>query len=749
MNTTASKLINMMLVIGFGILATSVVRAEISDDFRKKNAVVLYEFNDDVASTTIADTACQDPLSVCYNSGTPPAAVNLSILAGSSSVGRAAGSLSLSAATQIRSTSPATKIKDLCGPQNELSVEIWYSLKASAKIRTEGLEDKNKQLQPLRLLSYSSGLYDRNFLVGVEYDMGDHLVATVGNSSNRSGSPLVDNSLRTPLMSDKAAIFVPGQTTVNETEQHMIMTYRQGLASLYLTDVNNHIFKHKTASTDFKGTLGNNWNAGSYLVLGNEFMANDANLVGNLGIAKTAANCPIAGSACRDFPNKYIMASYSKIAIYCKALTEEDILPGSTLAVRAAGRFNITNLNMDTTSLRRASELYTRITGAKSSIVNPVVGSMATLIDNQAIGDAVDLATRESNFYNITVRDFAAKMSNRDETITVPLNDFTATIIGAVRDNVDARKLLTDNIVYIGDSSKGMIPSNTIADMIRSNNHYQALSDSRYDLSQILVQSKQKVLNDKGVAVDNTEAAGLLTTRAFMSSHAIAGTNRRPVEYTLREFLCSPLETVADPNGPDNVIGRDIDRLPAGSATKFTTTCRACHTVMDGFRGAFAHYTFSNDIIKNTNIMYSNQVLLTSGADPKAVDEAKTDQVNVMPELVVKKLNHNETVFPKGRVIIDDSWVNNANLGANNVKFAWTANQGSGISEFGSLISKSKQFPICMAQRVFKQVCKREVEASDQVMIQEAAKKFTDGGFVIRDLFKTIAIRAECMGGGQ
>ena len=48
------------------------------------------------------------------------------------------------------------------------------------------------------------------------------------------------------------------------------------------------------------------------------------------------------------------------------------------------------------------------------------------------------------------VKDFAMRMSNRDETVDADLNDFVATIIGATRDEIDSRTLLYGNFYYRG-----------------------------------------------------------------------------------------------------------------------------------------------------------------------------------------------------------------------------------------------------------------------------------------------------------
>ena len=86
-------------------------------------------------------------------------------------------------------------------------------------------------------------------------------------------------------------------------------------------------------------------------------------------------------------------------------------------------------------------------------------------------------------FYNITVKDFAARMSNRDETINVPLNDFTATIIGLRFVIISTHKIINGYILLMADPTKSAVPSDWVDDLLQSNNHYEALSNGRYDLS--------------------------------------------------------------------------------------------------------------------------------------------------------------------------------------------------------------------------------------------------------------------------
>ena len=39
------------------------------------------------------------------------------------------------------------------------------------------------------------------------------------------------------------------------------------------------------------------------------------------------------------------------------------------------------------------------------------------------------------NFYNVTLKNFAAPWTNRDQSVFVPLNDYIATVIGMIRDD--------------------------------------------------------------------------------------------------------------------------------------------------------------------------------------------------------------------------------------------------------------------------------------------------------------------------
>ena len=350
--------------------------------------------------------------------------------------------------------------------------------------------------------------------------------------------------------------------------------------------------------------------------------------------------------------------------------------------------------------------------------------------------DAARVATESKDFYNVTLRDFAAALSNREETINVPLNDFTATLVGIVKDDRSAKLFLTGTEIYYGDPDKVPVDANIYNDIINSNRHYEQLDKLNVDLAAVLSPIPQQIGRGDETSYSvsrNTDAAGLLTTRAFMQAHHIAGTGRRPVEFAFREFLCLPIDQIADTgagnaNVLDNRIGRDIDRAPGNDANKFETNCKACHVPMDGFRGAFAYYSWVGSRINYSVMEPGNEEFDANG--------------------VSTKFNENGDIYPGGYVTTDNSFKNYAIGKKNQAQIGWEdAGDGVGVKDFGRQLASTKAFPRCMAQRVYKSVCKREpVEAEDK-FIQRMADKFANENYNMKRLFENIATARECIGG--
>jgi hypothetical protein len=382
-----------------------------------------------------------------------------------------------------------------------------------------------------------------------------------------------------------------------------------------------------------------------------------------------------------------------------------------------------------------AKWIMERITGVKWASDSAVMQQAYTMAAAGNRAGIAALAASQPQFLNVTVKNFGLVMSTREETIRIPLNDFAASIMGVTRDQTDARELLYGNFFYAGDANILADQNAFAANVLKSNKHYEDLDNRRQDMGALLVRiNSQRLIQseaDGGVftLAPNPDPAGILTSRTWVGAHSIAGTARRNVEYTGRQFLCLPIEKWADAAAADVRIGRDIDRFPGGDNMKFQTTCKACHNIMDPFRGAFAKWNFEDDSAVHSSVRRGN----SNGQG------------------IMNKMNQNATVYPGGYITVDDSWINNADRGANSTTLGWRgldgrtpASTGFGVNTFGRLIANSKRFSECMSKRVFESVCRKDVGDTDWSVYQAMATTFEASNYNLKKLFQDAALNARC-----
>ena len=396
----------------------------------------------------------------------------------------------------------------------------------------------------------------------------------------------------------------------------------------------------------------------------------------------------------------------------------------------------------------QAAWMLNRLTGVRNPGDSVVIDQMAALIKDGKPRDAAAIATGQQQFLTVTVREMAAKMSTREETVREPLNDFVASFIGVTRDDSDARELLFGDFFYRADPAKAPgVGQVVVRDLLTSNNHYEQLEQMNLNWADALVRvGGQQIANSDQSAIPSPDPAGILTSHAFLGAHAIAGTNRRLVEYSFREFMCTPLVGWADTSAPDLRIGRDIDRQPGGDPVKFQTTCKGCHTGMDGFRGAFAKYDYVDNV---------------GGGDRKGaiIHAANGGGGNYRPNLdqrgVMYKMNRDNVIqYAGGYVSTDDSFMNNATRGANGTMFGWRgyapdssalATRTSGVHAYGRLLANSQQFGRCMAKRAFDVVCKHDLDDSVADALYESLRlDFENNGYSMKKLFQAVAVNSQC-----
>jgi hypothetical protein len=491
------------------------------------------------------------------------------------------------------------------------------------------------------------------------------------------------------------------------------------------------------------------FNAGAKLVIGNELVALTTNADGTINVNQQ-----------RNWSGEIY-----HIAIYCRGFTRTEIL-GSVLGNKAQAQIVRPETGVRISSSRdEARRLVERLTG----IVVPVDHPMVIRVDGRIqAGDYAgaakiitgDISTSEPghpDFLNTMVKQFAVRMSNREETVRAPFNDFAASFIGVTRDERNAQELLTGDFFYMANPNLAKVRTDIFRDLLVSNNHYEDLEKFHWDIGKVLMRvpsadapatyprGQQIALDSTGTITPNPDPAGVITSRAFMAAHATAGTNRRLVEFTFREFMCIPMSEMADTSASPARIGRDVDRLPGGDQTKFETSCKGCHTVMDGFRGAFAKFDWAAVTVNNTPLSFVRNTQVSRIGVPFGFPANMVDQYGT-----VRKMNHNENVFPNGYVIVDDTFVNNA-VGTNNrTLFGWNGTNkygGSGVMQYGRMIAESERFAQCMTKRVFESVCTPDAK-SDSTMspvIVELAAKFKTSGYKFRKLFQDVSTHPSCL----
>ncbi len=218
----------------------------------------------------------------------------------------------------------------------------------------------------------------------------------------------------------------------------------------------------------------------------------------------------------------------------------------------------------------QAKRMHDRIAGVPPS--DAVLNAMeADLIAGQPQQAALR-AMNNPAFYSVTLKNLVTPWTNRDQTVFAPLNDYTATVIGMVRDDVPFNELLSGDILYIGNAGLGL-PAVSAS----SNTHYEQMESRGVDLRTGL----QRTTQSSVYGLPSAATAGIMTSRAAAQAFFIAGTNRAMFRFTLLNHMCRDLEEVQDTSRPPDRIRQDVSRSPGGDARLFLNNCVGCHTGMD------------------------------------------------------------------------------------------------------------------------------------------------------------------------
>ncbi len=383
------------------------------------------------------------------------------------------------------------------------------------------------------------------------------------------------------------------------------------------------------------------------------------------------------------------------------------------------------SIQVDAGPREQASRIHDRLVGVPAETT--VLNSMQDLIaDSNAEGAAL-LAMQQADFYRTTLKNFATPWTNRDGDIFAPLNDYSATIIGMVRDNADFREILTGDYLYVGAASTGVPVYSTT-----SNSHYEALEQGGFDLAEVLERRNQADL----VAIPATATAGINTSRAAARAFLKAGTNRAMLRFTLLNQLCVELEEIKDITRSPSRVRQDVTRSPGGDSRIYRNNCVGCHAGMDPLIQAFAYYDYEYDVDNDPD-----------GINGRLTYNREGDIDPTTGSRVVSKYHNNENNFPFGFVTPDDRWDNYWREGRNQL-LGWDMSlpgSGIGAKSMGQELANTSAFAQCQVKKVFKEVCLRNPEnAQDRNQIDAMTDSFTASGYQLRQPFADAAVY--CMG---
>ena len=133
----------------------------------------------------------------------------------------------------------------------------------------------------------------------------------------------------------------------------------------------------------------------------------------------------------------------------------------------------------------QAKRMHDRIAGVPPA--ESVLAAMAAEIGQGNTLQAALMAMDNPAFYSVTLKNLATPWTNRDQTVFAPLNDYTATVIGMVRDDVPFNELLSGDILYVGNGGLGLP-----AVSATSNAHYEQIETRALDLRTATQRKTQK-----------------------------------------------------------------------------------------------------------------------------------------------------------------------------------------------------------------------------------------------------------------
>ena len=339
------------------------------------------------------------------------------------------------------------------------------------------------------------------------------------------------------------------------------------------------------------------------------------------------------------------------------------------------------------------------------------------LVEKGATEAGKYIVANAKEFVNVTLRTFADTWSDVDGNSGADLNSTSATIIAAIMQDLDFRKIMYDDMIAQGNGTfdeSGDTMTLASGEQIEvafhnRNKHYEQLEalDAYHKKDAFIITSQVP-----NILKEVSATAGILTTRGFAAQAFQAGTNRRSFPMLLREGFCLNLDDIRDPNVTEKFILRDVGKKdPDGSVTTFKTVCKTCHGMMDQVATATIYHDFSSGSLmfdRTSPIPSTNKMMKIVDLDGHI---AKTDEWRT--DFTKNQLNLLE---------LDEGF-----------------RSGFGLKSLGTAIANSNGFAKCQVQKAFQVVCGKK--PSDSFLDQETKKFRTK--FNLKETFINSAVNCK------
>ncbi len=377
----------------------------------------------------------------------------------------------------------------------------------------------------------------------------------------------------------------------------------------------------------------------------------------------------------------------------------------------------------------QAKRMHDRLTGVPASdamldaMESSITGGGGLVGAAMYAIDGAPGVPANGDFYTVTVKNWATPWTNEAQDVFAPLNDYSATVVGIVRDEEDFRELLSADILYRGNVPG--IPAYGLAD----NDHYEFLEASGASLADpsVLVRDSQSGVT--GLPAE--AAAGVMTSRTAARAFFVDGTNRAMLRFTLLNHLCMDLEQLKDGAAPADRIRQDVSRSPGGDSTLFFNQCVDCHAGFDPLAQAFAYYDFP----------YPDE----EDAPGLELEQRKDlGSIEYTGGSVQRKYLINGTTFAPGYITPNDHWTNYWRLGDNSGRIGWRGqagnsspldmaldpaySEGDGAASLGRELADTDAFASCQVKKAFRTVCLREPAPGDGPAVESLVGTFNAAG---------------------